>query len=97
MTIVYKKRQNFYEKKFMERFGILDICLKNIHLFFRVPVSTLNTLFIESNYNYLKVYKFIYYLEIWRKDKVLLSSSIRLNYLLEYKSGDTRFFPLYLI
>lgn len=97
MTIVYKKRQNFYEKKFMERFGILDICIKNISIYFRVPVSTLNFLFIDSSYNYLKIFKFIYYLEIWRKDGVLLSTSIRLNYLLQYKSGSNDFFPLYLL
>ena len=97
MVVKYKKRQNFYEKKFMERYGILDICIKNIHLFFKIPIPTLNQLFIESGFNYLKIYKFIYYLEIWRKDRMLLSPSIRLNYFLQFKSGDTNFFPLYLI
>jgi len=94
MVIVYKKRQNFYEKKFMMRFGILDICIKHLAIFFKIPVWTLNTLYVESNYNYFKIYKFIYYLEVWRKKKLLPSNNIRLNYLIEFKSGiHYHYFP----
>ena len=95
MVIKYKVRKDYYESKFIKRFGILDICIKNLAIFFKIPVWTLNKLYMDSNFNYLKIYKFIYYLEPWRKDKLLTSNNKYLNYLIEYKSNIhySNYFP----
>ena len=89
------QRKNFYAKDFEKRFGILDTCIRNIALFFLIPVPTLNKMYLEGGYN--KVYKFIYRVELYRRFGLLPEDHIRMRKYIEYHSGNTKYFPKDLI
>ena len=85
------KRKNIYEEDFNRRFGILDVCIKNLGIFFLIPIPTLNKMYIEGGYN--KVYKFIYRVELYRRFGLLPEEHIRMRKYIEFHSGDTKYFP----
>ena len=84
-------RKNFYEKEFNKRFTLLDVSIRNISLYFIIPVPTLNQLYLEGKYK--KIFKFIYFLELYRKFDKLPKQNVKLTKVILEHSGKTKYFP----
>ena len=85
-----KPRKNFYEQKFKQRFGSLDISIKNICIFFMIPVPILNKIYLEGGYK--KIFKFIFKVEQYRKYNLLPDENIKMRKDIE-NSGNIKYFP----
>ena len=85
------QRKNFYAKNFEKRFGTLDVCIKNLGIFFLIPIPTLNKMYLEGGYN--KVYR----VELYRRFGILPEENIKMRKYIEYHSGNTKYFPKDLI
>ena len=85
-----QQRKNFYEQQFKKRFGVLDVCIRNLAIFFLIPVPTLNKMYLEGGYN--KVYKFIFKVEEYRKYGLLPDENIKMRKDIE-NSGNIDYFP----
>lgn len=85
-----QSRKNFYEEKFKKRFGSLEISIKNICLYFMIPVPILNKIYLEGGYR--KIFKFIFKVEQYRKYGILPDENIKMRKDIE-NSGDIDYFP----
>ena len=83
-------RKNFYEEKFRKRFPLLEISIKNICLYFLIPVPVLNKIYLEGGYR--KIFKFIFKVEEYRKYGILPDENIKMRKDIE-NSGDIDYFP----
>ena len=80
------QRKNFYAKNFEKRFGTLDVCIKNLGIFFLIPIPTLNKMYLEGGYN-----------KVYRRFGILPEENIKMRKYIEYHSGNTKYFPKDLI
>ena len=85
-----QSRKNFYEEKFKKRFPKFEISIKNICLYFLIPVPVLNKLYLEGGYR--KIFKFIFKVEEYRKYGLLPDENIKMRKHIE-NSGNIDYFP----
>lgn len=96
MVIQFTKRMNYYERDFVLRYNPLPRNLKVFSQFFIVPISTLNKLYIEADFTFKSIYRYLYELEIYRRWK-LLPKSKKMKKLILEKSFKINYFPVDLI